>query len=89
MKEKHAACILKVREDYIEIELYLTADQSKTSTFTIDPDLVPEELRDYGHAVWLVIETGPKYSFEHRIFCISDKMQKQNDEMKEFIKTFH
>jgi len=87
--EKYPGCVLVVREEYVEVELYVTPDQSRTVILHMELETVPLDLRDYGHAIWIIVQPDLQYTLTHRTFCVTEKMQKAQDELEEIVKTFH
>ena len=89
MIEKYPGCIMFVRRDYIEIELFLDDKRNRTIVIKVEPELVPIDLRNYGHPIWIIVEPDLEYTVTHRTFVITEEMQKENDEMKELVKKLH
>lgn len=89
MTEKYPGCVLVAREEYVEVELYITPDQSKTIVLHMELETVPLDLRDYGHAIWILVQPNLEYTLTHRTFCVTEKMTKEHEEIEELIRQLH
>jgi len=82
MKESYKGTIISINSSHIEIEF---DNDGNPATYIFTKDKIPEELHEYGMPILLKIGPDLEYTFIRRFFCVTEKMQKENDELEQLI----
>jgi hypothetical protein len=82
VSEIYEGSVVSIQEEHIEIELNI---ENNTIPVIVKKELVPEELQQYGMPIYIELEQDLKYTFNRRYFCVTEEMQKENDEIERLV----